>query len=85
MKNLFYTLCEKAAMDKPSRIDVAGKVIAVIKANEVKTDWFWDRPLMWIATLSSAIAIPFVIMAIMLHNMWIGPLFEISQVISWAM
>jgi hypothetical protein len=85
MKNLFNILCERAQSESPPRVYVAEKAIAVIAASEIRTDWFWDRPLMWVAALSSAAAVPVVIMAILLHNLWIGPLFEISQAISWAM
>lgn len=85
MKNLFDILCEKAGSENPPHVNVAEKAIALITASEMRTDWFWDKPLMWVAALSSAAAIPLVIMAIMLHNMWVGPLFEISQAVSWAM
>ena len=85
MKNLFNILCDKAKNEEVPKVDVSERAIAIIGASEMRTDWFWDRPLMWVAALSSAAAVPVVIMAIMLHNMWIGPLFEISQAISWAM
>lgn len=85
MKNLFNILCERARSEDPPQVNVAERAIAVIAASEMRTDWFWDRPLMWVAALSSAAAVPLVVTAIMLHNMWVGPLFEISQAISWAM
>ena len=85
MKPLFNILCDKARDEEPPIVNVAGRTISVIAANEIHKDWFWDRPLMWVAALSSAIAIPVVVLAFMLHNMWISPLFEISQAISWVM
>ena len=85
MKNIFNILCEKAKRDEPPIVNVAGRTLAFIAANEISKDWFWDRPLMWVAALSSAIAIPVVVLAIMLHDLWISPLFEISQAISWVM
>ena len=85
MKNLFDILCERARNEDSPKVNVADKTLAIISASEIRTDWFWDRPLMWVAALSSATAVPVVIMAILLHNMWVGPLFEISQAVSWAM
>ncbi|MEJ2649031.1 MAG: hypothetical protein P8016_11565 [Sedimentisphaerales bacterium] len=85
MKNLFDILCERARNEDSPQVNVADKTLAIISASEIRTDWFWDRPLMWVAALSSATAVPVVIMAILLHNMWVGPLFEISQAVSWAM
>ena len=85
MNNLFKILCERARGEKPPKVDIAERTIAVVAANEMRKDWFWDRPLMWVAALSSAVAVPVVVLAITLHNMWISPLFEISQAISWVM
>jgi hypothetical protein len=85
MKNLFNTLCEKARTEDIPKVDVADKTMAFIESNEIRTQWFWDRPLMWVAALSSAVAVPVVIMAILLHNIWAEPLYEISQAVSWAM
>jgi hypothetical protein len=85
MKNTFEILCEKARKEDPPKVDVTERVIAIIAANEIQTDWFWDRPLMWVAAFSSAVAVPIVVLAIMLHNLWVGPLFEISQAISWVL
>ena len=85
MKNLFETLCEKARSEDAPQVNIADRTIAFIKANEIQTEWFWDRPLMWVAALSSAAAVLIVIAAVLLHNMGIEPLYEISQAISWVM
>jgi hypothetical protein len=84
MKNLFNTLCAKARTEDIPKVNIADKTIALIESNELQMQWFWNKPLMWVAALSSAIAVPVVIMAILLHNIWAEPLYEISQVISWA-
>ena len=85
MNSFFNTLCEKARQEEVPKVKVAQRTIALIKANEIQTGWFWDRPLMWVAALSSAVAVPLVVMAFMIHNFWSEPLYEISQAISWAM
>ena len=87
MKNkiFFNTLLARASEEQSPDVNVADKVIAALTAKDQRLNWILDRPLMWIAALSSAIAVPFVTAAVFLHNIWIGPLFEISRAISWVM
>lgn len=87
MKNneLFNTLVTRAAKEKPPHVNVTEKVIATLTAQDRRLERIWDRPLMWIAALSSAAAVPFAALAIFLHNIWTGPLYEISKAISWVM
>ena len=85
MKNIFNILCEKAQREASPQVNVTERVISVITAGELQKDWFWDRTLMWVAALSTAVAVPIVVAAIQLHNMWIGQLYEISQAISWVL
>ncbi len=83
--NFFNTLVARARSEEPPRVYVAEKVIAILAADEKRLEWFWNRPLMWIAAFSSALAVPSAVLAVLLNNMWVGPLYEISQVISWVM
>jgi len=86
MKNNFLnTLIAKAQREESPRVYVADRVIAILAADEKRLGWFWNRPLMWIAAFSSALAVPFAVLAVLLNNLWVGPLYEISQVISWVM
>ena len=85
MNNIIENLFEKARGDKPPKVDVADRVISIITATEKKPELFWDKPLMWIAALSTAAAIPFAMLAFFINNIKVGPLFEISQAISWVM
>lgn len=87
MKNnkFFNTLVTSAAKEQSPQVNVADNVIAALTARDRRLERIWDRPLMWIAALSSATAVPFAALAIFLHNIWIGPLYEISQAISWVM
>ena len=84
MNTLFEKLTHKARNENIPKVDIASRTISYISSNEIQTQWFWDKPLMWVAALSSAVAVPVVIIAILLHNVWIEPLHEISQIISWA-
>ena len=84
-ENFFNALVARASEDKPPQVNVADRVIATLTAKNQRLNWIWDRPLMWIAGLSSAVAVPVVTVAVYLHNIWIGPLYEISKAISWVM
>ena len=83
--NFFNSLVASATKEESPQVNVADRVIATLTAQNKRLEWIWERPLMWIAALSSAVAVPFVALAVLLHNIWIGPLFEISQAISWVM
>ncbi len=87
MKNndFFNALVTGAAKEQPPQVNVADRVIATLTAQDKQLERIWDRPLMWIAALSSAAAVPFVGLAVFLHNIWTGPLYEISKAISWVM
>lgn len=83
--NLFNTLVTRAAKEKSPQVNIAEKVIATLTAQDKQLERIWERPLMWIAALSSAVAVPIVSLAVFLHNIWTGPLYEISKAISWVM
>jgi hypothetical protein len=86
MKNNFLNiLIAKAQKEESPRVYVSERVIATLTADERRLGWFWNRPLVWIAAFSSAVAVPFAVLAVVLNNIWVGPLYEISQVISWVM
>ncbi len=86
MKNDFLnTLINKAQQEESPKVYVSDKVIAILTADERRLGWFWNKPMMWIAALSSALAVPSAVLAFILNNIWVGPLYEISKVISWVM
>ena len=80
----FETLVRLARSEAPPRVDVAGRVIAILSAEQVQLDRAADKPLMWLAAFSSAVAVPAAVLAIIAYNNWVGPLFELSQAISWV-
>lgn len=86
MKNesRFQSLVNQARSETPPCVDVAGRVIAILSAQHVRPEPDSDRPLMWLAAISSAVAVPAAVLAIILYNNWVGPLFELSQAISWV-
>lgn len=86
MKNesLFEALSARARRESPPSVDVAGRVIAILSAEQNRIERMAEKPLLWLAVASSAVAVPLVIAAIMVYNASTGPLYEISQAISWV-
>ncbi|MHC4110831.1 MAG: hypothetical protein ACYSTF_02775 [Planctomycetota bacterium] len=81
----FEILAARARGETPPRVDVAGRVISILTAEQDRLDRITERPLMWVAVFSSAAAIPAAILAIVAYYTWVDPLFEISQAIAWVM
>jgi len=86
MKNerLFEALSARARSESPPSVDVAGRVIAILNAEQNRIERMAEKPLLWLAAASSALAVPAVVIAIMVYNASTGPLYEISQAIAWV-
>jgi hypothetical protein len=84
-KDRFEILAVRARGETPPDLDVAGRVIAILTAEQDRLDRITERPLMWLALFSSAAAIPAAVLAIVAYYTWVDPLFEISQAIAWVM
>ena len=86
MKNesLFETLSARARSESPPSVDVAGRVIARLNAEQSRIEQLAEKPLLWLAAASSAFAVSAVVIAIMVYNTSMGPLYEISQAIAWV-
>lgn len=80
----FEILAARARGETPPGIDVAGRVIAILTAEQDRLDRLTEKPLMWLAVLSSAAAVPATVLAIVAYYTWVDPLFEISQAIAWV-
>lgn len=83
-ENRFEALTARARSESPPAVDVAGRVIAILAAERKRLDRASERPLMWLAAFSSAVAVPAVVAAIVVYNAWADPLLEISQAIAWV-
>ncbi len=81
----FEILAARARGETPPGVDVVGRVIAILTAEQDRLDRITERPLMWVAVFSSAAAIPAAVLAIVAYYTWVDPLFEISQAIAWVM
>ncbi len=86
MKNesLFEALSARARSETPPSVDVSGRVIAILNAEQSRIEQLTEKPLLWLAAASSAFAVSAVVIAIMVYNASTGPLYEISQAISWV-
>ncbi|UCD00125.1 MAG: hypothetical protein JSW66_09630 [Phycisphaerales bacterium] len=80
----FEMLSKLARTEAPPSVDVAGRVIAILSAEQMRLGRASDKPLMWLAAASSAVAVPAAVLAVIVYNDWVGPLFEISQAIAWV-
>ena len=83
-ENKFEALITRARSEASPSVDVTDRVIAILAAEHDRLESISDRPLMWLAAFSSAVAVPAVIMAVVIYNSWVGPLYEISQAIAWV-
>ena len=83
-ENLFEALSARARSESPPSVDVANRVIAILNAEQNRIEQMAEKPLLWLAAASSAFAVPAVVIAIMVYNASTGPLYEISQAISWV-
>lgn len=84
-KNRFEILVTRARSEAPPRVDVAGRVIAILTAEQDRLDRISERPLMWLAVFSSAIAASVTVIAVVSYYLWTSPLVEIFETISWVM
>lgn len=79
------TLVARARSEAFPHVDVAGRVISILTAEQDQRERISERPLMWLAVFSSAVAVPAAVLAIVVYYTWADPLLEISQAIAWVM
>jgi hypothetical protein len=83
-ENLLEALSARARNESPPTVDVADQVIARLHAEQNLIERITEKPLLWLAAVSSALAVPAVVIAIMVYNASTGPLYEFSRAISWV-
>jgi hypothetical protein len=77
-------LASRAQADRPPKVDVAQSVLQMLTAGQVEPLSVAERFWMWLAAVSSAIAVPAAAVAFMLYARSAGPLSGIVEAISWA-
>jgi hypothetical protein len=83
-ENLLEALSARARNESPPPVDVADRVIVRLHAEQNLIERITEKPLLWLAAVSSALAVPAVVIAIMVYNASTGPLYEFSRAISWV-
>lgn len=84
MKSKFEILAERARGETVPRVDVSGRVIAILTTEQDQLDRITERPLMWLAVFSSAAAASVAVISVVSYYLWTSPLVEISETISWV-
>lgn len=80
----FDALIARARSDQAPNVDVAGRVIAILSGEETRFEPASDRPLIWLAAFSSAVAASVAVAAVLVYQTWSDPLYELSQAVSWV-
>ncbi len=84
-KDRFEMLAAQARGEASPRVDVSGRVIAVLATELKRFDRMSEKSLMWVAVLSSAVAASVMVIAMISYFLQANPLAEISETISWVM
>ena len=75
----------RARVENPPRVDVTDGVLGVLASGQLQSLTVTERLWMWLAAVSSAIAVPAAAAAfLLLYTRTSGPLNEIAEAISWA-
>jgi hypothetical protein len=77
-------LAARARSENPPRVDVSRSVLETLTAGQVEPLSAAERFWMWLAAVSSAVAIPTAVVVFTLYARSAGPLNEIAEAISWA-
>ena len=77
-------LAAPARAEEPPRVDVAYSVIQMLTCGRPRSVTVGERLWMWLAAVSSAVAVPTATVALILYARSTGPLSEIAEAISWA-
>jgi len=77
-------LAARARDESPPCVDVACRVLGLLQAGQVQPLTVTERLWMWLAAVSSVIAVPAAAAAFILYTRSAGPLNQIAEAISWA-
>jgi hypothetical protein len=81
----FKALVDLARGETSPDVDVADRVLSVLPLGDSQLLSISERPLMWLAALSSTVAVPVAVFAIVIYYAWTDPLKELVQSISWVL
>ncbi|RPJ26410.1 MAG: hypothetical protein EHM35_14905 [Planctomycetaceae bacterium] len=77
-------LAARARAERPPKVDVADSVLQMLAAGQTEPLGVTERFWMWLAAVSSAVAVPTAAVAFTLYARSAGPLNGIAEAISWV-
>jgi len=80
----FETLVGRALDDAAPDVNVTAGVMAILASRRRKNAFASEKPMMWVAAISSAVAVPAAMAAVFVYYSWAGPMTELLDSISWV-
>jgi len=80
----FIMLAKRAGQESSPRVDVADRVVAALSEGQREAAYAEERPLLWIAAVGSAVAVPVAAAAFVAYQAMVDPFLWISETISWV-
>ena len=80
----FETLIDRALDDAAPDVDVTAGVMAILTSRRRRNAFASEKPMMWVAAISSAVAVPAAMAAVFVYYTWAGPMTELLDSISWV-
>ncbi len=84
-EKLIRGLATKAGMEAAPEVDVAYQVLARLRSEYSEATWGYEKPMMWVAGISTVAALSLAAAAFIAYYVSSEPLNEISQTIAWVM
>jgi hypothetical protein len=81
----FKALAARARGESPPPVDVTDRVMAILADSRSRPVYASEKPWMWLAALSSAVAVPVGLLTFLVYDFSSDPLAELAQAISWVM
>ena len=81
----FEGLAAAARSDLAPGVNVSGRVLSALAQGHARCILSDERPLMWLAAISSVAAIPAAVLSVFVYRSVSNPLVEVLDVIYWAM
>jgi len=85
MEDFLRKLANRARLETAPDIDVVDSVMRRISANQALSVQSYDKPFVWMASLSTAAAVAIGTFAVYAYYAWANPLSEISEAIAWVL
>jgi hypothetical protein len=85
LKENLQKLIQRARQECAPRVDVSDEVLATLYAGQAQSVLMSEGPFIWLAALSSTVAVSVVVLGLIMYYRWADPLAEVAQSIAWVM